>query len=277
MRLSERRWGTGTRPALLLHGFTGDSHAFDGLRPWLGKALVAISLDLPGHGRSPLTASSGRAGYEETLEALERRLIELGEPAELIGYSQGARLALAVALRRPRCVRRLVLVSGSPGLRRRRARRARRLADEALAQRLERGGVEPFMRRWEALPLFEGLRRLPPAQRQELSAARRRCSAQGLAAALRAFGTGVQPSCWEGLPGLRVPTLLVTGARDAKFTAIAVEMAAQLPLGWRCTLEGVWHAPHLEAPAALCAELLRFLQSPWSEEDVTPELLEEVA
>jgi 2-succinyl-6-hydroxy-2,4-cyclohexadiene-1-carboxylate synthase len=64
---------------------------------------------------------------------------------------------------------------------------------------------------------------------------------------------------------MRAPTLLVTGARDPKFTRIAREMAAQLPLAWVRVLDGSGHAPHLETPDAYARELLAFLETPWFE------------
>ena len=83
------------------------------------------------------------------------------ERVDVAGYSLGARVALGLGLRAPERVGRLVLESGSPGLRRRRERGERRRDDAALAEVIERDGLEAFVRRWEALPLFDGLRRLP--------------------------------------------------------------------------------------------------------------------
>ena len=119
--------------------------------------------------------------------------------------------------------------------------------------------------RWELLPLFAGLRELPAPEQEALRARRVSHSAEGLAAALRTLGTGVQPDYWPALPLLRCPTLLITGALDTKFTQLARRMAAELPLVWRCALEGCGHTPHLEAPEAWAREVLGFLATPWYE------------
>ena len=48
------------------------------------------------------------------------------------------------------------------------------------------------------------------------------------------MGTGVQPSLWGRLGELTMPTLLLAGEQDAKFTAINREMARCCPTRrWR--------------------------------------------
>jgi 2-succinyl-6-hydroxy-2,4-cyclohexadiene-1-carboxylate synthase len=178
---------------------------------------------------------------------------------DLHGYSMGDRLALAFALRFPGRVRRLVLESGSPGLGTRRQRLNRRAADERLARFVESRGVEVFASRWERLPLFEGLRALPEVGQAALQARRGSHSAEGLAWALRALGTGVQGSQWSRLEALSIPVLILTGSRDSKFTRIGRAMAARLSLARHVELPGVFHVPHLEAPAAWAREISSFL------------------
>ncbi|MHB8877243.1 MAG: 2-succinyl-6-hydroxy-2,4-cyclohexadiene-1-carboxylate synthase [Myxococcaceae bacterium] len=261
LTLAHEAWGQGERPLVLLHGFTGNRSAFDHLRPAWERRLRAIAVDLPGHGSSPLPERSGPAGFTQTLEALEALVDRQGTaPVDLAGYSQGARIALAFALRHPGRVRRLVLESGTPGLRHPDERAERRADDERLAGQLEADGVEAFIARWEALPLFAGLSTLPAPLAEALRARRRSASAAGLAGALRCLGLGCQESLWPLLSTLRAPVLLVTGARDGKFTALAREMAAALPRALHRELDA-HHAPHLEAPDAYAREVLTFLEA----------------
>ncbi|MEZ4716453.1 MAG: hypothetical protein R2851_10255 [Caldilineaceae bacterium] len=43
------------------------------------------------------------------------------------------------------------------------------------------------------------------------------------------MGTGVQPSLWSRLHEAAMPALLLTGAEDAKFCAIAQAMVQEMP------------------------------------------------
>lgn len=265
MKLPVHRWGHGPMKALFLHGFTGSADAFGHLEPLLGDVVTASCVDLPGHRGAPLPLAPGSAGYAETVEALGA-LLEPG--ATLVGYSQGARLALAVAAAFPGRAGRLVLESGTPGLRQRSARARRRRTDDALADDIIAGGVEAFISRWEQLALFTGLRELSAADTVALRERRTSHDAHGLAGALRALGQGVQPDLWPALATLRLPVLLLSGARDAKYTRLARRMARDLPLGWHVAVAGAWHAPHLERPQAWASEVRAFLEVPWATEPV---------
>lgn len=264
--LAYETWGEGSRPLVLLHGFTGNRASFNGLRPLLGRSVRAIAVDLPGHGATPLPTRQGRDGFLETVDALVALVDSLGAgTVDLLGYSQGARVALAAAVRAPDRFGRLIMESGSPGLHRRQERSARREADARLAAFIRARGVDAFVERWEALPMFDGLRAMPEDRRDTLRAHRRACTVEGLAGALECLGLGVQPDYWSELHHQRLPTLLLTGARDEKFTQTARKMATELPVVWRHAFSDCGHAPHLEAPEDYSREVLGFLQTPWYE------------
>ncbi|MEW6432182.1 MAG: 2-succinyl-6-hydroxy-2,4-cyclohexadiene-1-carboxylate synthase [Myxococcota bacterium] len=265
MKLPVERWGRGPTRALFLHGFTGSAESFSHLERLLGDVLTATCVDLPGHRGAPLPKAAGPEGFAEVIESLGELL---RESPVLIGYSQGARLALATAARFPGRVERLVLESGAPGIRRRAERSRRRAADEAMASLIRERGVDAFVERWEKLPLFAGLQALPEPDRAALRERRAGHTADGLAGALTTLGQGVQPDLWPALPGLRVPTLVLSGAKDVKYTRLARRMVAELPLGWRVTFPGVGHAPHLECPEAYAGEVRSFLAAPWLVEPV---------
>src|SRR5215218_10293170 len=204
---------SGVMPAdlLMLHGFTQTGASWAGVLRALAGRYRALAPDL------------GAGPWEAELDRLEAQT-----PGECVaaGYSMGGRLALALALRRPERVRRLVLVSASPGLAGERERAERRAADAALADRIERIGVEAFAREWAAQPLFAGQ---PEAVAALAHEDRLRRSAAEHAAQLRGLGTGVMPPLWDRLGELAMPVALVVGERDEKFRAIAGRMAERLP------------------------------------------------
>ena len=245
MTLSWTERGGG--PALvLLHGFTGSSRAWpEACVEALAARFRVLLVDLPGHGESP--PPDLEVGFEGTVQAVlaVQRAAEAPR-ADWVGYSMGARIALAAAVRAPDRVRRLVLESGSPGLETAAERYRRVDEDEALARRIEQEGIPAFVEHWRALPLFATQRRLDPAIQDQERKRRLGNRAEGLAASLRTAGTGAQPSLWRDLPGLEIPTLLLSGGADAKFTRLAGRMAQLLPDATRRVVPGAGHAVHLE-------------------------------
>jgi 2-succinyl-6-hydroxy-2,4-cyclohexadiene-1-carboxylate synthase len=179
---------------------------------------------------------------------------EAGERATYVGYSMGGRLCLRLAIDRPDLVRALVLVSASPGIADRRERAARIEADEALADRVEREGVDAFLAHWLTQPMFATV----PVDAPGL-ADRRRLTPEYLAACLRALGAGVMEPMWDDLPKLTMPVLLVTGTLDDKYTEIARRMLERMHPGVvHVPVEG-GHALPLEQPAAVGGLILDFV------------------
>jgi 2-succinyl-6-hydroxy-2,4-cyclohexadiene-1-carboxylate synthase len=240
---------------VLVHGFTqtGASMArlaarlCDHARERGSSGLELVRPDLPGHG--------GSAAVLVPMGEAARLLGEAGGAAAYLGYSLGGRVCLRLAVERPELVRALVLLGASPGLAQERERAERRAADERLAQELERDGVAPFLDRWLAQPLFATLPASAAGYEERLAN-----SAEGLAAALRLLGVGSQPPLWDHLAALSMPVLLLAGALDEKFSALATRMAAAIGPNARVALiPGAGHAAHLQRPdevAALVAEFL---------------------
>jgi 2-succinyl-6-hydroxy-2,4-cyclohexadiene-1-carboxylate synthase len=200
-----------------------------------------VRVDLPGHGGS----GGVRVGFAEAAGLVG----EAGGAGVYCGYSLGGRLCLRLALDRPDLVRGLVLVGASPGIADPDVRARRRAADEALAAGIERDGVAAFLDRWLAGPLFASLPAEAAGRAERLAN-----TADGLASALRRLGPGAQAPLWDRLGALRPPTLLVAGAKDAKFAAIARRMADAAGGHARVALvQGAGHAVPLERPAELAA------------------------
>ena len=234
-------------PALvLLHGFTNSGASWRPVISGLGERYRAIAPDIRGH------ASAGTA-EPVTLSAVIDDVAALTpEPFTLVGYSQGGRIALHVALALPHRVTRLVLIGASPGLSDEAEREQRRLADERLAERIESLTIDDFARQWAQTPILADI---PPDIAAVSHADRLHSSPHGLASALRNLGTGALPSLWKRLPELRMPVTLLVGERDDKFTALAKEMVRCIPRATLTVVPGAGHAVHLERPDAV-AEVL---------------------
>jgi len=154
----------------------------------------------------------------------------------------------------------LVLVAARAGIEDPVEREARRRADEALAARLEVQGIEAFVDEWMAQPLFETQRHLGSSFLATERCARLDNDARELAASLRALGPGAQPPLFESLPGLHVPVLLVAGALDRRFVALAHDLARRLPQAEVCEIADAGHAVHLEQPGAFLRAARDFLR-----------------
>ena len=221
---------------VFLHGFTQTRRSWDAVASQFASEYETLTVDVPGHGEF--------SELRLDLPSAAEQLGQLAGTATYVGYSMGGRLALHLALARPAVVRRLVLVSSSAGIDDDTARAERRAEDGERALEIERDGVDAFLDRWLALPLFA---RLPhdAAQLDE----RRSNTADGLASSLRLAGTGTQLSLWGRLGELSMPVLLVAGALDTKFVGIAEQMAAAIPSAELAIVPDAGHVVHLERPA----------------------------
>ncbi|MEK4028380.1 2-succinyl-6-hydroxy-2,4-cyclohexadiene-1-carboxylate synthase [Pseudobacillus sp. FSL P4-0506] len=234
-------------PLLLLHGFTGSSETWKETITHLKRDYTCIAVDIIGHGKSSCPLEKEAYSIELAAEDMKALMKELGHPRfHVMGYSMGGRLALTLAVLFPKSVQSLLLESASPGLKTPEERQARERSDEALAERIEREGIESFVDYWQRLPLFATQNNLPQWKQQAIYQQRLRNSVIGLSRSLRGMGTGSQPSWWEVLPMLSMPVLLVTGTEDVKFTKIASEMAQLLPSAIWKEIKGAGHAIHVE-------------------------------
>lgn len=241
------------RPTLLLlHGFTGSSQTWSEHLPALERRFDAIALDLPGHG-----GRSGARSVEDTARMLAK-LAQSG-PIHVLGYSLGARIALRLAIEFPWAVDRLVLESPSAGIADEREREARRRADEAQADEIERDGVEAFIDRWERNQVFASHSALDAEAAARQRAIRLAQSPNGLAESLRLAGQGAMEPLHDRLGEVRAPTLVIAGELDPA-RARAELVARGIPNARLEVIDGAGHTPHLERPGAFLPLVLDFLQ-----------------
>jgi 2-succinyl-6-hydroxy-2,4-cyclohexadiene-1-carboxylate synthase len=258
----------GLGPALLLlHGFTGSSLSWaDLMAEATAAGRTTIAPDLPGHGGTAWAPadttdpeSPSRASIERTADDMPPLLRALGqERVDVVGYSMGARVALRLAIAHSARVGRLILEASSAGIAEPVERTARRLADAALARTLEHDGIEPFVDAWEQTPVLAGETLLGAGTRAAVHAIRVTQDPAGLAASLRAAGQGAMEPLHGRLREIAAPTLVIVGADDPTRDR-AEAVAAGIPGSRVAVIDGVGHAPHLEAPAAFVRLVLDFV------------------
>ncbi len=229
------------RRAVLAHGFTQTARSWDRLQQLLVTrlgGLETVAVDLPGHG-------DARPPADADLWASADRLVDQGGRATYVGYSMGGRVALHAALAHPTEVERLVLIGATAGIDDDAGRAERRRSDDELAARIEAIGTADFIDEWLANPLFAGLDAHAAGRDDRL-----RNTAEGLAASLRATGTGTQTPLWHRLPEITVPVLVLVGEHDDKFTDLGKRMVEGLPDAELGVIPVAGHSVHLEQPAA---------------------------
>ncbi|WP_448206562.1 alpha/beta fold hydrolase [Azospirillum sp. sgz302134] len=104
--------GHGGVPALLLHGFAGDSLTWQYTLSPIGARRRVLAVDLPGHGGSTLDVGDGRVGgfapwLVRLLNALEIPRVHA------VGHSMGGFVALELARHAPERVASLSLIAGA--------------------------------------------------------------------------------------------------------------------------------------------------------------------
>ena len=252
--------GTG-QPLVLLHGFTGSTATWDYLRSRLESSHRVIAIDLPGHGRSSSPSDASRYSLDRLADDLITVLGALGlTSAALLGYSMGGRAALRFAIRHPDRLSALILESTSPGIEDRERRSERIAADNALAELIEKSGIEAFVSKWEQLPIWKSQEALPQGIRISLRTQRMRNDPRGLANSLRGAGAGVDPDVLNQLHLITAPTLLLAGELDSPYVAFARRLESELPHAEVRLIPNAGHAAHLENPDGVIDAVADFLR-----------------
>jgi 2-succinyl-6-hydroxy-2,4-cyclohexadiene-1-carboxylate synthase len=238
--LSVRRSGTGP-PVVALHGFTLTGGQFAPAARRLGRTVIAP--DLPGHGGSVDVSTA----IGDTIESVASLITSIGGSVALIGYSQGARLALMTALDRPENISALVLVSANAGVEDPVQRRARAHADAEVAARLAAMTLDDFLDDWtsDGITSTRHLSESDAAADREMRLGN---TAAGLADAITGYGQGAQPSLWHRLGDLTMPTLVMSGSRDRTYCEIARRLTDGIPRAESATIGHAGHNPLLDAP-----------------------------
>src|SRR6266849_8063485 len=245
--------GEGT-PVTLLHGFTQSGRSWQEVISTMPKGWRWVVPDLRGHGETRI-APGAPCTMDACTADLDLLWNHLGiERTHLVGYSMGGRLALHVATRRPERVLSLLTIGAHAGLEEE-AREGRQRGDEALAQRIEKDGLESFVNYWSGLPLFAGLERRGPSFVAQARAERLTNHVAGLACSLRGMGAGAMDPLWDDIALVPFRCTFVAGQLAHGYVASARRLAATVSDGHLDIVPRSGHAVHLDRPAALARVL----------------------
>jgi len=224
-----------------LHGFWGEPSEFDQLQQalggstsWYPNLFEEGPLD-PSHSFSDWTVNF--------LSLLQQRFG--GEKVQLVGYSQGARLALHAALQEPKRFDHVWLLSAHPGQLNEAARSDRQKWIQNWRQKFETEDWETLVQDWNSQDVFVGSARLtkPKVPRSLLKMA------------LENWSLLQHRFHGNDLKSLKVPTTWVYGALDKKFLAVKDELQGQDVAGRFWVLEDAGHRLLTDAPEILAQGL----------------------
>jgi len=253
-------WGDSQQPTLvLLHGFLGSGHDFDGVVSELQQRFHILLVDLPGHGESALTDFPSNDAFAHIHQLLlttlcQQRISEY----HLLGYSLGGRIALYHASQNPAGLLSLTLEACHPGLVDDAEKAERIVADQRWAARFARQQLHEVLEDWYRQPVFASL----DDSMREAMIIKRCASNQGTALAhvLDGISLARQPNLWPYLNRPNVPTCYFAPGRDAKFQALGERIARECPQVNVKTFDDAGHNIHWEAPLQWSRQLIKSIQ-----------------
>jgi 3-oxoadipate enol-lactonase len=247
VKLAHRSDGQESKAALVLANSLGTTwELWDAQLPSLAQEFRVVRFDHPGHGRSPIpdapiTVESLADGVVELLDALEL------ERVSFCGLSLGGMVGMALALRAPERVERLVLCCTAARLGPadgwyERARVVRASGTSAIA--------EAVVGRWFTASFRAESAETVARFRAMLEA----IPAEGYAACCEAIAV------WDArsdVSGIRVPTLAIFAEDDvATPPEDGAELAAAIPGAELTVLSRCSHLANVEQPAHFTRALL---------------------
>lgn len=245
---------------VFLHGFTGSVEEWEEIISYINHNFASISIDLIGHGKSdsPIDISL------YTADAISKQILDVinhftNQKIIIAGYSMGGRAALTFAVKHPEKVKAMILESTSPGIKDEAERKQRVISDNQLAQFILTNPIDIFIDKWMNLEIFETQKKLPASKLKEIRERKLLNNKTGLANSLKGFGTGVMPHLYDQLKGINIPTLLITGELDKKFTNLNSAMLKVLPKVVHRVVNDVGHNVHLEKPELFYDEINSFM------------------
>jgi 3-oxoadipate enol-lactonase len=252
VRLRFRDEGEGM-PVVFIHGWTVDLDVWTPQAENLSGSMRVIRLDRRGFGLSQGTPSVA-SDFEDLGTLLDRLEIQR---ASLVGTSQGARVALAFAMRLPDRVMALVLDGPPDEVGAQDATGEGDFSVDEFRQLVLDGGADAFRRVWRAHPLMK-LHTSDAKSHALLDAMLARYPARELLA------PGSTPSPPVGAPSLeqfRKPVLVVNGEFDTRARLQAGErLRESLPLAERILISDAGHLPNLDNPVVYNQAILAFLR-----------------
>jgi len=246
-----------------LHGYGGSSTDWKETTLLFGHEYQLVAIDLPGFGKSSKPRTDKFYKTEFLLQLIDDILNKLGVvDIVLVGYSMGGRFALQFANHYPDKMRALILESSSPGIKTLSEQMLRKKSDAELIAFIKNNSLKTFFTFWQNQTLFASQKNLPLKKLEAIQKSRILSnSKRGLINSLSNFGQGEMENLWQDLHKINIPTLLLSGNLDTKYTSLQNEMNKLFPNSTHKIIDGAGHNLHLEKPQVFVNLIKEFLQS----------------
>jgi pimeloyl-ACP methyl ester carboxylesterase len=229
---------------LLSHGYSATRRMWDGQHRALEDRYKVISWSMRGHGQTESPGDPAQYSADLTVADMAALLRHLGVQRAVIGgLSLGGVASLGFYMDHPEMTRALVICDSGPGFRNAEARAAWNQRAHERAAELEARGLDALSDRSREMREAMGEHR----------------SAQGLAHAARGMLAQEGSHVIDGLPAIRVPTLIIVGDQDQPFLAPSEYMAKKIPGARLEVIAGAGHSSNLDQPEAFNRVLRDFL------------------
>ena len=230
----------GKPPLLLSHGYGASAAMWAPNVAALAADRPVITWDMRGHGRSDSPEEPEQYSHAACVADMAALLDAAGaERAVLGGLSLGGFVSLEFLLEHPDRVDAVMLFDTGPGYRSDQARQQWNDRAFKTADRLEHDGIAALGGSAEA---DYGHR-----------------SAHGLALAARGMLAQRDGRVIEALPSVKVPVLVLVGARDKAFLPAADYLAAKIPGAVQVVVPGAGHVSNADQPGPFNHSVLEFL------------------
>ncbi len=235
--------GEGRTPLMLLHGFTGNAHAWDTLSIALQPHFHVYAVDQRGHGDSdPAEVYNPAVAFDDISGIVDQLHLAA---FVLVGLSMGGRNAMYYTAKRPEKVQKLVIVDIGPEISKRAAQPSSGPPEpdtwesiEQAAQHLYRGNPYPGIHYYRYGAIVWKWHPSVKERRSQLDL-----------------------DWWALLRTIATPTLVLRGESSPILDRdVAERMAKELPRGTFIEIPRAVHTLHEDNPEAVLAALGEFLE-----------------
>lgn len=242
-------------PIVFLNGMTQTTMSWKTLARRLAPRSTVLTYDALGQGQS-VPKKDASFSLEMHADDLAELLDHLEvERAHLVGFSHGARVALAMAKHHPERLDHLVLCSATA-----KPTTLQRAIIRSWREILQEGGIKAMS--WAALPMILGNDYLTQHEhliKGIISASTGRNQEEGVARLLE--GIMRYPDLSELAEHVNAPTLVISGEQDMLVSKSGAQELARLCGGEHREISNVGHTVPIEQPQLFESLLLEFLPS----------------